>query len=142
MVDNCGRPVMNKTDEKRGTETILLVEDEEMLLDLMKTLLETKGYHVLTAHDGVEAVDMFTRHKDEIAVVISDMGLPKLGGWEAFQKMREIRSNVNVILASGYFDINLKAEIIKAGAQDFVQKPYDPEEITQKIRDVISKSKK
>ncbi|MGA2622572.1 MAG: response regulator [Bacteroidota bacterium] len=133
---------MKKTDEKRGTETILLVEDEEMLLDLMKTLLEAKGYHVLTAEDGVEAVEVFTRHKDEIAVVISDMGLPKLGGWEAFQKMREIRGNVNVILASGYFDFNLKADIIKAGAKDFVQKPYDPEEITEKIREVISNSKK
>lgn len=142
MVDNCGRSVMKKTDEKRGTETILLVEDEEMLLDLMKTLLEAKGYHVLTAEDGVEAVEVFTRHKDEIAVVISDMGLPKLGGWEAFQKMREIRGNVNVILASGYFDFNLKADIIKAGAKDFVQKPYDPEEITEKIREVISNSKK
>ncbi len=142
MVDNRERPVMKKTEEKRGTETLLLVEDEEMLLDLMKTLLEARGYHVLTARDGVEAIDVFTRHKDEIDVVISDMGLPKLGGWEAFQKMREIRSNVNVILASGYFDINLKAEIIKAGAKDFVQKPYDPDEITEKIREVISKSKK
>ena len=142
MADNRECPVMNKPDEKRGMETILLVEDEEMLLDLMKTLLEAKGYHVLTAQDGVEAVEVFTRHKDEIAVVISDMGLPRLGGWEAFQKMREMRSDVNVILASGYFDMNLKAEIIKAGAKDFVQKPYDLEEITERIREVISQSKK
>jgi len=142
IVDDVGRPVMNKNDTTRGSDTILLVEDEEMLLDLMKTLLEAKGFHVLTAQDGVEAVEVFTRHKDEIAVVISDMGLPKLGGWEAFQKMKEIRSNVNVILASGYFDMNLKADIIKAGAKDFVQKPYDPEEITEKIREVISKTKK
>lgn len=133
---------MNEADKGGGQETILLVEDEEMLLQLMKTLLEAKGYKVLTAEDGLEAIDVFSRHKDEVALVISDMGLPKLGGWEAFQKMKEIRSDVNVILASGYFDFNLKAEMIKAGAIDFVQKPYDPDEISEKIREVISRSGK
>ena len=119
--------------------TVLVVEDEEMLLVLLKSVLESRGFRVLTAEDGEEAVETFSRHRNEIAVVLSDMGLPKLGGWEAFQKMKEIRSGVSVILASGYFDYNLKAEMIKAGATDFVQKPYDLEEITAKIREAVGK---
>ena len=69
------------------------------------------------------------------------MGLPKLGGWEAFKIMKEIRPKVNVIFASGYLDPGLKAEILKGGARDFVQKPYDPNEIMKRIREVIDRNK-
>jgi len=130
---------MNGAETNKRTVTILLVEDEDVLLDLIKIVLEGKGFRVLPARDGLEAVEIFSRHRDEIDVVISDMGLPKLGGWEAFLKMKEIRSNINVILASGYFDQDLKAEMVKAGAKDFIQKPYDLDEIAEKIREVISK---
>lgn len=119
---------------------VLLVEDEEMLLELLQTLLEENGYKVLVAKDGREAVEIYTRHKDEISVVLSDMGLPKLGGWEAFQKMKEINPRVKSILASGYLDPNLRADMIKAGAKDFVQKPYIPEIILARIREVINGS--
>ncbi|MBI3587131.1 MAG: PAS domain S-box protein [Ignavibacteriales bacterium] len=117
---------------------VLLVEDEEMLLELLQTLLEENGYEVLVARDGQEAVDIYTRYKDKISVVLSDMGLPKLGGWEAFQKMKEINPKVKSILASGYLDPNLRADMIKAGAKDFVQKPYIPEIILARIREVIN----
>ena len=130
---------MNGVDTNKRAVTILLVEDEDVLLDLIKIVLEGKGFRVFPARDGLEAVEVFRSHKDEIDVVISDMGLPKLGGWEAFQKMKEIRSDICVILASGYFDQDLKAEMVKAGAKDFIQKPYDLDEITEKIREVISK---
>lgn len=122
-----------------GTETLLVVEDEEMLLELEKTLFGGKGYRVLTARDGVEAIEVYSNHKDEIALVLTDMGLPKLGGWEAFQKMKEINPQVKVILASGYLDPNLKSEMLKAGAIDFVQKPYVPHELLRRIREMIDK---
>jgi len=126
---------------KGGTETILFVEDEEMLRDLVKSSIEENGYAVITAQDGVEAVNLFRQHKDSIALVLCDMGLPKLGGWEAFKIMKEIRPKVNVIFASGYLDPGLKAEILKGGARDFVQKPYDPNEIMKRIREVIDRNK-
>lgn len=124
-----------------GNETILIVEDEETLLELVKGILEEKGYKVLGATDGEEAVDIYLKHKDEIAVVLSDMGLPKMGGWEAFLKMKEINPNLRSILASGYVDPKLKVEMLKAGAVDFIQKPYDPDEIINRIREVIDASK-
>ncbi|HZY10972.1 MAG TPA: ATP-binding protein, partial [Bacteroidota bacterium] len=126
-----------ETKDTRGTETILIVEDEEMLRDLLKGIIEDKGYHVLTAVDGEEAVEVYKKNQKDIALVISDMGLPKLGGWEVYHKMKEINPRVKSILASGYFDPKLKEEILKAGAKDFLQKPYQPDQILQRIRTVI-----
>ncbi|MCI0559481.1 MAG: response regulator [Nitrososphaera sp.] len=117
--------------------TILVVEDDEMLLDLVSSVLEDYGYAVLRAEDGVRAVEQYTLHKDNIAVVLSDMGLPNLGGWEAFLQMKELNPNVKAILASGFFDPKLREEMVSAGAVDFVQKPYVMNEVVQKIQDII-----
>ncbi|MDE3058942.1 MAG: response regulator, partial [Bacteroidota bacterium] len=122
-----------------GSELILLVEDEEILRELVKSSLEEKGYRVIEAADGKEAVETYRAHKNEIAVVLCDMGLPKIGGWDAFQMMRQINPDVSVIFASGYLDPELKTQIIKDGAKDFVQKPYEPETITKRIREVIDR---
>jgi DNA-binding response OmpR family regulator len=120
-----------------GTETVLLVEDEEMLLDLLATILTAKGYNVLTAKDGMEGLRIYTEQPDRIALVISDMGLPKLGGWEMFRRMKEINKDVRAILASGYLDPNIRIEMIEAGAKDFIQKPYEPETMLKRIREII-----
>jgi CheY-like chemotaxis protein len=118
-------------------EIVLLVEDEIPLRDLIGMLLEENGYCVLTASDGEEAVETFRQHSNEVAVVLSDLGLPKLGGWEAFLQMKSINPRVKAILASGYFDPELKQEIIKSGAKHFVQKPYQPSDVLMKIRQLI-----
>jgi two-component system cell cycle sensor histidine kinase/response regulator CckA len=119
-------------------DTILIVEDEDILRDLLLLLFEENGLKVLAATDGVEAVEIFTAHQDEIAVVLSDLGLPRLGGWEAFLKMREINPELIGILASGYFNPNVKTEIIKSGAKNFIQKPYNPPEIIKMIRELLT----
>jgi CheY-like chemotaxis protein len=115
-----------------------LVEDEEMLLDLLQTLLEEHGYRVLKAHDGQEAVDIYKQHGERISVVLSDMGLPKLGGWEVFRQIKEMNPKVRCILASGYFDPDLRAEMLREGAVDFVQKPYVPNVILTRIEEAIN----
>jgi PAS domain S-box-containing protein len=120
-----------------GKETILLVEDEPLLLDLLKLVLEEKGYRIATATNGQEALDVYTQYRDTIDLVLSDMGLPKLGGWETFQKMREVNPDVKVILASGFVNPELKVEMMKQGAKDFVQKPYVPHKILRRIREVL-----
>jgi two-component system cell cycle sensor histidine kinase/response regulator CckA len=118
-------------------ETILLVEDEAMLQELLKAVLEEEGYTVETASDGETAVEIFLRKKNEISIVLTDMGLPKLGGWEMFEKLRHIQPTVKVILASGYVDAEMREEAIKKGAKDFVQKPYIPATILQRLREVL-----
>jgi DNA-binding response OmpR family regulator len=83
-------------------------EDEEKQLHLMRILLERQGYRVLAAKDGAEAVDLYLRHKEEIALVVLDLGLPKLNGWEAFQRMRECQPAVKAIFATGLLSTEIE----------------------------------
>ncbi len=124
-----------------GTETILVVEDEEMLRIILQETLEQKGYHVLTAGDGEEAVEVFSQHQRDIAVVVSDVGLPKLTGDKVFFLIKKIAPSVRVILASGFLEPDLKAGLLKAGVDGFVQKPYRQHEILAKIRLVLDQKK-
>jgi len=104
-------------------------------------MLEENGIKVLEAVDGEEALEIFTAHKDEIAIVLSDLGLPRLGGWEAFLKMKEINPEVKGILASGYFNPDVRTQIIKSGAMDFIPKPYNSQRIIEMIRDILGNAK-
>jgi PAS domain S-box-containing protein len=120
-----------------GNETLLLVEDETLLLDMVQILLESNGYTVFTAQDGEEAVLVYQQHAHEIALVISDMGLPKLTGVSEFEKMKEINPAVKIIFASGFFEPESKAKLENAGAKGFLQKPYVIEEVLSKIRKTL-----
>jgi two-component system, cell cycle sensor histidine kinase and response regulator CckA len=122
-------------------DTVLVVEDEENLRDLLRMMLEENGIKVLEAGDGVEAVEIFIAHKDEIGIVLSDLGLPRLGGWEAFLKMREIDPELKGILASGFYSPVVRAEIIKSGAMDFISKPYNSEQILKMVREALDETK-
>lgn len=121
-----------------GTETILLIEDEEMIMEMMQEILVSNGYRVLTAADGQQGIEMYQSHEKEIAVVLSDLGLPVINGQEVFRRIRQINPGAKIILASGYIDPELKSEMCKAGASHFIQKPYSSNEVLQKIREVLS----
>jgi two-component system, cell cycle sensor histidine kinase and response regulator CckA len=121
----------------RGKETILLVEDEQNLLGLMKTALERAGYAVLTAMDGLSAIKTYSLNKDKIALVLTDLGLPKLDGAAVFTSLMEIDPKVKIILASGYLDPTLKSNLLRSGAKEFIQKPYSPNVVLRKIREVL-----
>ena len=120
-----------------GTETILIVEDEELLIDMVHLLLEANGYKVYAAHNGLEAIEVYKEHNKEIDLVLSDMGLPGMTGAEVFKKLKEINPDVKVTLASGFIDPDVKSELFKAGAKGFIQKPYSPDEVLRKLREVL-----
>jgi CheY-like chemotaxis protein len=119
-------------------QTILLVEDEDMLRELGVSILESEGFRVLPAKDGVEAIALFETHSDEIGLVVCDLGLPRLGGREAFLKMKENRPGVRAIVASGYLEPAIRSEMLKAGVIDTIQKPYDFNDLLAKIRSIIT----
>ncbi len=121
----------------RGQETILLVEDEQNLLGLMKMALERAGYTVLTAVDGISAIKIYSLNKEKIALVLTDLGLPKLDGAAVFTSLMDIDPAVKIILASGYLDPNLKSNLLRSGAKEFIQKPYSPNLVLRKIREVL-----
>ncbi|MFA5834393.1 MAG: PAS domain S-box protein [Bacteroidota bacterium] len=120
-----------------GTETILVVEDEEMLISMVKILLESEGYTVMEAHNGEEAVNIFREHKDTIDLVLTDMGLPKLSGFDEFMAMKNIKPGVKIVFASGFFDPAVKTELDKNGAKAFIQKPYDRIEVLKALRQLL-----
>jgi PAS domain S-box-containing protein len=131
------RAKWNIPRKPNAPQTILLVEDEEMLRDLGVTILEGEGYRVLAAKDGMEAVALFEAHRDDIGLVVCDLGLPRLGGREAFLKMKESRPGVRAIVASGYLEPAIRSEMLKAGVLDTIQKPYDFNDLLTKIRAAI-----
>lgn len=120
-----------------GTETILVVEDELMLSDLVKEILQERGYKVLTAFDGESGIRMFKEFQNEIALILSDIGLPKMSGWEMFSNIREIDPKAKIIFASGYIDPQIRSEMFEIGIKEIVQKPYDPIQIIKKVREMI-----
>ncbi len=118
---------------RAGHETVLFVDDEERQVDLMEGFLKEKGYRVLVARDGIEAVELHQRHKKEIAAVILDLGLPRLNGWEAFLKMKQEQPEVKTIFTSGYIKADMRSEMISNGVLAIIHKPYLPEELLAKI---------
>ncbi len=122
---------------KGGRETLLVVEDEEMLLELLTEILVSKGYNVLSARDGLEGIDVYAAHKDDISLVLTDMGLPKLSGFDMFVKLKKINPDILTIFASGFLEPKTISEMYKAGAKEFIQKPYETEDVLSKIRNVI-----
>lgn len=120
-----------------GNETILVVEDEVVICKLLEEILVARGYSVLTAGDGSEALKLYRKHREGIDVVIMDMGLPKLSGQALFLNIKQINPDATIILASGYVDEDLRRDLFELGAAAFVQKPYRSQEILNSIRTVL-----
>ncbi len=120
-----------------GNETILLVEDEEMLREMAQTVFESNGYNVIAAVDGMHGVEEFSKHHQNISIVVSDLGLPKLSGFEAFKRMKEINKNVNCIIATGYVDPEQKSTMYRMGIKDIIHKPYSVEQMLRSVRKIL-----
>ena len=123
-------------------ETILFVDDEEQQLKVMRTFLEIEGYEVLGAKDGVEALEIFKQRKDEIAVTVLDLGLPKVGGWQALEQIREIDNCAKVLLATGFISPEMEAEMAQGELCGVIAKPYRVDELLEKISQAIHPSER
>ncbi|HEV8118590.1 MAG TPA: PAS domain S-box protein, partial [Thermoanaerobaculia bacterium] len=122
-----------------GNETILFAEDEEMLASAVKTLLESEGYRVLTAKDGQEALEIYGRNGQEIAISILDLQMPRLGGWETFQKLREIDPQARIVIASGDLDRQQRLEVENAGMDGSLRKPYSAGQVMRTVRRILDR---
>jgi DNA-binding response OmpR family regulator len=106
----------------------------------MQSFLEGEGFKVLMAKDGAQAVDFHFRHKDEIAVAILVLGLAKLNGWEAFQRMKETNPKLKGILASGQPSREAASQMAKGALSGVIEKPYDAQEVLAKIEVALGRS--
>ena len=133
-------PVEEKTAPPatlRGNETILLVDDEPMVLDVSREMLASLGYRVHTAGNGQEAVALYLEHRDEVDLVILDMVMPGISGSGTFDRLREINPGVKVLLASGY-SINGQAQgIMDRGCNGFIQKPFQMGKLSRRVREIL-----
>jgi two-component system cell cycle sensor histidine kinase/response regulator CckA len=121
----------------RGSETILVVEDEEDIRELLTTMLHDYGYGVLVARDGLEALERYRRHCDDIQLVITDMDLPKINGAAVCQAILSENPQVKIILISGFVDAELKRSILAGGVREFVAKPYTLPQMLKTVRKVL-----
>ncbi len=124
-------------EETGGKEMLLFAEDELALAYAMKQHLESKGYTILLAHDGTEALEMYSLYKDTIALAIVDLDLPILDGMKVFQKIRRMNPTQKVIIASGYLDAQEQSRFLEHGVSGFIQKPYQPNDLLKVIRNVL-----
>jgi PAS domain S-box-containing protein len=124
-------------ESRGGNETILFVEDEPLLYETSKMALDSKGYRVLYAKDGLEALDVYRQHFKEIHLVVTDMDLPKMGGEKLVEALLKINPKLKVIFVSGYVEPEIKAKVLEWGAKAFLAKPYDPKTMLAKVREVL-----
>jgi two-component system, cell cycle sensor histidine kinase and response regulator CckA len=127
----------DKDKIQKGNETILLVDDEDIVIDIGKDMLSALGYQVLTAGSGKEAIQIYRANKDDIAMVILDMIMPDMGGRETYKELRSIKNDVKVLLSSGYSIDGQAKEIMENGCNGFIQKPFRISNISNKVRQVL-----
>jgi signal transduction histidine kinase len=120
-----------------GRGTVLVVDDEVSIRDLSRDALEGLGYSVLEAADGKEAIEVYKAEKGKIALVILDLVMPRMGGKETFERLKEIDPDVKVLISSGYGIDPQTREMLNNRAKGFIQKPYNITEIAEVIKDII-----
>lgn len=121
---------------QKGEGTVLVVDDEEMIVEVGSMILEKMGYDVLVARSGEEALRMYK--ENGIDMVILDMIMPGMGGGETFEGLKRIDQSVKVILSSGYSINSQATEILNRGCRGFIQKPFTMAELSSKLREVAS----
>jgi PAS domain S-box-containing protein len=124
-------------DLVHGRETVLIVDDEDQVIEVTRQMLGLMGYNVLTARSGAEAIEVFTRHRRNIDLLILDMIMPDMDGGTTFDHIKKIDADVKVLLSSGYSLRGEAEKILGRGCRGFVQKPFSMEQISRKIREVL-----
>ncbi len=121
----------------KGEGTILLVDDEEMIITVNKQLLESLGYKVMVARSGSEALEIYEKSQDHIDVVILDMVMPDMSGGDTYDKLREINPSIKVLLASGYSISGEAQAILDRGCDAFLQKPFNLRTLSRKVGAIL-----
>ena len=120
-----------------GTETILLVDDEELIRDLGQRILTKAGYTILTASNGEEALDLYGSNKGNISLVMLDLIMPGMGGKQCLEELLKIDPDVKVLVASGYSADGPTKQALSSGAKGFVAKPFDMRQVLEMVRKTI-----
>ena len=131
----------NKTREhiQQGKETIMIVDDEGIVLDVGIKMLESLGYRVISADGGKKAVSLYKKNVGTIDMIILDMIMPEQNGYETFIKLKEINPHVKVLLSSGYSLNGQAQEILNKGCMGFIQKPFTIKDLSIRLQDILKR---
>ncbi len=125
---------------QRGFETILLVDDESEIINIGKNFLEKLGYTPLIARNGLEAIEIFKIHKDEISLIVLDLIMPEMSGTQAFAEIKKIRKDSKILISTGYAVDNKIEALLNQGCQGFIRKPFSLYEFAYALRKILDKT--
>ncbi|MBW1781943.1 MAG: response regulator [Deltaproteobacteria bacterium] len=123
----------------KGSGTVMVVDDEELILDVLAPMLKRMGYDVLIARSGREAIQVYEENKDRIDIIVLDMVMPDMGGSETYDRISQMNPHVKVLLSSGYSINGQARKLLDRGCSDFIQKPFRVKQLAQKIREILDK---
>jgi len=123
----------------KGKETVLLIDDEDMIIEVGEEILKSLGYKVMIARSGKEAIEIYKENKDKIDMVIMDMIMPEMSGGKTYDLLKEINPNIKVLLSSGYSINGQATEIMERGCDGFIQKPFNMEQLSRKMREILDR---
>jgi two-component system cell cycle sensor histidine kinase/response regulator CckA len=136
------KPVVDEDQDDqnilKGSGTILLVDDEKMIIDVGSQVLKKMGYEILTACHGKEAIEIYRQNSQKIVIVVLDLIMPEMGGGETYDRLKELDPDVKVLLSSGYSLDGQATEILNRGCDGFIQKPFSLKDLSQKLRQIIA----
>ncbi|MCP4576908.1 MAG: PAS domain S-box protein [Deltaproteobacteria bacterium] len=121
-----------------GSETVLFVDDEDMVAEIARDLLERLGYEVLTAGSGKDAIEIYQENRSRIDMVVLDMIMPDMGGGDTYDGLKKLNPEVKVLLSSGYSIDGQATEILDRGCNGFIQKPFKMKKLSRKLREILS----
>jgi len=119
---------------------ILIIDDDEVQLSLLQTLLSDQGYALYSTADGPQGVELYRTHHPDL--VLLDIGLPSISGIEVMKQVRQIDGKAKIIVITGYASVESAVHAIREGAWDYIRKPYDPQELARKVESALSIVKK
>jgi CheY-like chemotaxis protein len=122
----------------KGTETVLLVDDELKVLDICERFLKTLGYSVLTAKTGWEALQIYEGNKTNIDIVVIDMIMPEMNGRDLFDQLRTIDPSLRALVSTGYSVEGEVSELIRRGCKGYIQKPFSIKLLAKEIRRILN----
>ncbi len=138
FIDSCGNELKAKIRYTSGQgKTVLLIDDEEMVIEISEMMLQKLGYKVLKAQDGHEGLQLFETNKTEIDLIISDLEMPEMNGKEVLDKLREIDPQIKVMLSSGALIDTDERSIINEGFDGFLKKPYSMTTLSEKMSEAF-----
>jgi len=131
---------MQESDAKTSNQilSVLVIDDEEMIRELARDVLEMNGFTTLCAENGMQGVATYEEHREKIGCIILDLTMPEMSGLETYSKLKEINTDVKIILSTGHGRDRDAQEIIARGVLGVIQKPYRIEELVLRVRETLT----